>query len=351
MKGKQTLARENNFHGRGKILLSGEYFVMEGALSLSLPTTVGQKLKVKTKKSFDPILNWKSFDAGGELWLEAQFEFWHFNSTNNQEIESKEVLLLQKILRQIRLQNPHFLRDDEDVYVETYLEFPLKWGLGSSSTLIHNLSKWAKVAPFELLFKTLGGSGYDVACAESNGPILYKRGKSGPKWTHVDFNPSFKEHLFFIYLGEKTSTQTQIQIYKDYRNNKDKLELSEIVSMMTKLTKRLVMAKTLMEFENIIELHENIIADQLKLDPIKKSRFPDYDQGSLKSLGGWGGDFALVTLRDLSRENFEEMRNYFLSKGVDTIIPYSELVFDPIEEKNPIPPYVLNNMDDPIFPE
>ncbi len=96
---------------------------------------------------------------------------------------------LQDILRQARSQNVHFLRDEADTIVETKLEFPLNWGLGSSSTLIYNIAQWAYVSPFELSSKTFGGSGYDIACAQSMGPIIYSSTTKGPVWKSVTFSP------------------------------------------------------------------------------------------------------------------------------------------------------------------
>ena len=98
----------------------------------------------------------KSFDVDGKLWFEAFYEFWNFDLVNN-SLTTKKSLFLQKILRQIRKQNKHFLREEMDVLVETQLDFPLEWGLGSSSTLFYNIARWARVCPFELFFKVSGG--------------------------------------------------------------------------------------------------------------------------------------------------------------------------------------------------
>ena len=171
---KKSCPEKNQyFFGHGKILLSGEYLVLDGALSLALPTKVGQSLSVKYSPSFSPTLTWKSFDVKGNCWFESKFEFWHFNCLDEKPTE--EALFLQQILQQVRKQNSHFLRDGVDVKVETHLGFPLSWGLGSSSSLIYNIAQWAYISPFELLFKTHGGSGYDIACAQSDGPIAYRK--------------------------------------------------------------------------------------------------------------------------------------------------------------------------------
>ena len=200
--------REQYFYGHGKLLITGEYFVLDGAEALALPTTVGQSMKVKYRHSYQPTLNWKSFDHAGNLWFESDFEFWHFNPIKKQNSETQT--LLTEVLNAVRSQNPHFLRDDVDVMVETKIEFPLEWCLGSSSTFIYNIAQWGYVSPFELLKRSIGGSGYDVACAQAMGPLLYKRVDDKPQWESTAFNPSFKDQLFMVYLGQKQSSEKEV---------------------------------------------------------------------------------------------------------------------------------------------
>jgi len=80
------------FYGHGKLLLSGEYFVMDGAEALALPTTVGQSMKVKYRQSYQPTLNWKSFDHTGKVWFESDYEFWHFLPIKNQGSAKQDLL-------------------------------------------------------------------------------------------------------------------------------------------------------------------------------------------------------------------------------------------------------------------
>jgi hypothetical protein len=74
------------------------------------------------------------------------------------------------------------------------------------------------------------------------------------------------------------------------------------------------------EFEQLLTLHENIIADIIKLKPVKEAMFHDYD-GAIKSLGAWGGDFIIAT-----GDNLDTVSNYFKSKGYHTIIPYKDMI-------------------------
>ena len=167
-----------SFYSHGKLLLSSEYFVLDGALALALPTKYGQSLEVSYKKSYDTCLCWTSVNADGETWFDVKLNLWNFDLKDGEL--TKEVEILQSLLRTVRKLNSHFLREENNIInVKTYLEFPLNWGLGSSSTLIYNIAQWAHVSPFDLLKETFGGSGYDIACAQSEGPILYEVSECG----------------------------------------------------------------------------------------------------------------------------------------------------------------------------
>ncbi len=317
---KKSCPEKNQyFFGHGKLLLTGEYFVLDGALSLALPTKVGQSLAVKYSPSFSPTLSWKSYDVHGNCWFDSKFEFWHFKCLD--ENPSEEALFLQKILQQVRKQNSHFLRDDVDVKVETRLGFPLSWGLGSSSSLIYNIAQWAYISPFELLFKTHGGSGYDVACAQSDGPIAYKKSSSGPNWSPIYFHPSFRENIFFIYLGNKKNSREAI---KDYSKNRP--FAASLISKITELTNEFLNAQTLKQFQAAMVAHEELVGEALEQTPVKTRLFSDFN-GAIKSLGAWGGDFAMV----VTELPLSEVREYFKSKGLDVIYQYDDLISAPVE--------------------
>ncbi len=312
--------QDQHFYGRGKLLISGEYFVLDGAKALALPVTVGQSLTVKYRPSYDPFLYWKSYDANGKKWFEAKFEFWHFDCVD--ENPSMDVEPVQRLLRQARKQNQHFLRDQVDVFVETRLGFPLEWGLGSSSTLLYNVAQWAYVSPFELLFNTYGGSGYDIACAQSEGPIMYERKSSGPHWTLSHFNPSFKDDLYFVYLGNKKNTKEALELYIKKRPFPP-----ELIMSLSYITSDIEKAQTLPEFEFLVKAHEDLVAKNLGLVRAKELFFSDY-WGEVKSLGAWGGDFVMVS----SSHSAKETSQYFKTRGYDVFIPYRELILAPTQK-------------------
>ncbi|MBL7665666.1 MAG: hypothetical protein JNM93_11085 [Bacteriovoracaceae bacterium] len=323
--------REQYFFGHGKLLLSGEYFVLDGAHALALPTRLGQSLTVRYRKTFAPKLIWKSFDVEGHKWFEAEMELWQFNSINQETNETLEVL--RKILQEARVLNPHFLREEVEVTVETKLDFPVDWGLGSSSSLIYNIAQWAYVSPFELAFRTLGGSGYDIACAQSLGPIMYQKKVEGPSWRQVNFNPAFASSIYFVSLGKKAYTSEALAYYKK-AEIKDK---ERIINIISHLTDEIITAQTLGEFESLLLTHEKCVSDALQLQRMQDLYFSDY-WGVVKSLGAWGGDFVLVT----SDRGQAETASYFREKGFSNLIPYADLIGNYMTKPSPF--YLPNSI-------
>ena len=60
------------FYSNGKLLLTGEYLVLDGAKALALPTKMGQNLQIATLES--PSIVWKSFDSDGSVWFQDELE-------------------------------------------------------------------------------------------------------------------------------------------------------------------------------------------------------------------------------------------------------------------------------------
>jgi len=301
---------QQEFYSNGKLLLSGEYAILDGALGLAIPTKYGQSLTVKAIES--PLIHWKSKAHDGSIWFEARFATNNFTIDHTTDVGVAQTL--QKLLLEAKKQNPDFLVDSIGVEVETHLSFPREWGLGSSSTLINNMANWVKINPYHLLWNAFGGSGYDIACAQHDSPITYKLINQLPEVSQVDFNPSFKDSLYFVYLNQKQSSKEAIEAYRKQSFNRDLL-----VKEISSITEKMVQSNVLEEFEMHLTEHENLLAGILNQEPIKSRLFPDYP-GAIKSLGAWGGDFILVT-------GDETTLNYFYKKGYTTIIPYSKMAF------------------------
>jgi mevalonate kinase len=309
------------FSGRanGKLLLTAEYFVTDGATALALPTRKGQKL-IATKGSEKNILEWQSFDFDGSCWLNAKFKISDLSLlSSSDETESKSTEKLREILVVLNTLNPNFFAQFESgLNVSTELEFPRKWGLGSSSTLISILADWAKVNPYELLEKTFGGSGYDLAAAKAEGPVLFRLFNGRPQSEISTFNPIFKNQLYFVYLNKKQDSREALVYYKVTPLDERTLPLQRITQITFNIAQY---CKNLEEFELLILEHEELVQSIIKQPRAKESYFEDY-WGEVKSLGGWGGDFVLVT----SNEPADITKKYFTEKGFDIFIPYEEMI-------------------------
>jgi len=305
------------FFSRGKLLITGEYFILDGAYGLALPTQLGQKMQVEISDSSTWALEWKSYDVNNNCWLQLRLSKEQFLSEWNSE--SVEAEMLFNILKTALQLNPEFLSATKQYKISTYLEFPNNWGLGSSSTLINNVAQWAKVNAFDLLKLTFGGSGYDVAVAQANAPILFHRQNDLPVFEKANFNPSFKEQLYFVHLDKKQNSREGIFHYHQVKE--DKKTAIENISM---ISKNLLTISRLEDFEKQLEEHESIVAEVLQLKKVKEVLFSDY-RGAVKSLGAWGGDFVLAT----SAKSEQETVEYFQSKGFRTILQYKDIIFAP----------------------
>lgn len=301
--------RKSRFYSNGKLLLTGEYAVLDGALALAMPTRFGQSLE--TTENTSGQLNWQSFDADGSCWFEVIFLLpqLQLHTTNNREMAVR----LKVILEAAKKVNTEFLADETGIAVKTHTSFPRHWGLGTSSTLINNIAAWGSANPYTLLQQSFGGSGYDIACASHNTPILYQLKNEKPQIEGIPFSPPFKEQLFFVYLNHKQNSQAAIKAYHQKRFDKKKF-----TSKISDLTRQFVSATTLESFEGLIVDHETCIAAVLDQQPVKQRMFPDYF-GMVKSLGAWGGDFVLAT-------GNEKTPDYFAAKGFNTILSFEEMV-------------------------
>lgn len=59
-----------SFSAHGKLLLTGEYAVLDGAKALALPTIFGQQLHFSPKPGIS-TLHWESFTREGDCWFSA----------------------------------------------------------------------------------------------------------------------------------------------------------------------------------------------------------------------------------------------------------------------------------------
>lgn len=300
------------YYSNGKLLLTGEYAVLDGALCLALPTVYGQELSAKEIPEAE--VQWTSRDHTGKPWFQANIALSRLDGIRKEKVLGKttEEVLVQ-ILKEAKVLNPDFLSGNNGFAVTTKMDFPREWGLGTSSTLINNIAQWSGTDPYLLLERTFGGSGYDIACARHNHPILYQLVNDRPQVDGITFTPDFVSSLFFVYLNRKQDSREAIAHYREHTG-----ERTTLVEQISTLTSVIVNCTLLEEFEALLDRHEALISSAIGQLPIKEALFPDFP-GSIKSLGAWGGDFILATGTTSSLA-------YFQKKGYGTIIPYSKMI-------------------------
>ena len=292
------------FRANGKLLLTGEYLILDGAFSLAIPCELGQSLHFSATDN--NIINWNSFDHNNQEWFKASFKSENFDLIQTTDNDSFKWLI--KVIKNALNLSKKEKFDAGDI--NTYLEFPNNWGLGSSSTMLSNVAQLFNIDPFDLHFNCSNGSGYDIACAKSDGPITYQIKDNHPIYNSINWAPEYSEELFFIHLNIKQNSNKEVIRYK--QNKKDEISIKEI----SDLTSELIHCNRLDEMEKIILEHEKIIGYCIGEKPIKEKYFSSYD-GAIKSLGAWGGDFILATRNQIK---------YFENKGFNTIIPFDKMI-------------------------
>ena len=301
---------EQAFYSNGKLLLTGEYVVLDGAKALAVPTQLGQWLRVVPAEKMG--LHWKSLDADGSCWFETHIEWSELEKPSSDAQSSVRTTLLH-ILRQAQQLNPAFLKNSDGILVTTALSFPKKWGLGTSSTLINNIAQWAQVDAYRLLFDSFGGSGYDIACAQHDTAVIYSLENETPVVRPVVLDPLCKAQLYFVYLNQKQSSKEAIAAYY-----KKQHRLADHAQEIITITEALLEDTGYENWLEQLQKHEIILSNVLEMQTVQEAYFPDFS-GFVKSLGAWGGDFVLV----LSQT---DPTDYFLEKGYPTVLRYTDLI-------------------------
>lgn len=293
-------------YAHGKLLLTAEYAVLDGALALAVPTVFGQKFSLETSLSDKTIVQWQSFDMNNQLWLETVYP---------SENPHNEAELLHRIFDYIRAESSVF--EGYSYKFNSKLEFPRNWGLGSSSTLMYFLGKVFKLNPYKLNELFFKGSGYDIACAGESSPIKFMRKDGGYYLTPTQIDWSFKSNVYFAYLGKKKNSRDAINHYRNEKSSE------AFINEVTSLTNSFLNTQSLKEFQKLIEQHELLLSDRLKTPTVKSLLFADLD-GAVKSLGGWGGDFVMIA----TEWEEQRLKKYLSDKGIDILLAYNELILN-----------------------
>lgn len=310
----------NYYRSNGKFLLTAEYLVLKGATALALPLKLGQSLDVATLDADEGKIYWNAFlnsrhanksTEQRKNWFSAVLDKYDLSVTETDDKDKAG--RLSDILSKAKSLNENLFMEPCDYSFSTLLDFDPQWGLGSSSTLINNIAEWGDVNPYLLLDKTFKGSGYDIACAKAEGPIFYQVDNHCS--TAANFNPPFKDNIYFIYQGHKQNSANEVKAFLDKDKNYDnEIESVREISMI------LPDIKSLRDFCYFIKVHEEIIASCLEQKRVKR-HYPDFE-GEMKSLGAWGGDFIMAA----TEWDEKKVKKYFNDKGLNVIFKYKDIV-------------------------
>lgn len=293
----------------GKLLLTSEYVVLDGALALAVPVKLGQELSCEVSESRSPLLIWNALHQQ-QPWLHAviDFERWQIIETNLPEAAS----FIVKVLQEVQKLSGGIFKTGNTYSFTTNLQFPADYGLGSSSTLMNNIAEWAGIDAFTLNQNTLGGSGYDIAVAREKSPILYKNIEGRRIINKVSFEPSFRDELIFIHLNQKQDSREGIQHYR--RREKS----PQLIEAFSELTVSLLGCHNIDDFSVLMQMHENQLSRFLDLPTVSQKYFAGCPV-FVKSLGAWGGDFVM------SRQ-FPGFQEWFSERGFSTVFSWNDLI-------------------------
>lgn len=298
----------NAIFSPGKLMLTSEYFAIDGALVLAVPTKLGQEFFFEERTDEKSLIFWEAYHQN-TLWLTAVIDYkeWQIVETN---IPSSAEFIV-KTLKNVQQLSQSKFKNNFSYHLKTNLQFPADYGFGSSSTLMNNLSEWADIDPFHLNTISLGGSGYDIAVAKEKSAILF-RNKPEIKYEKIDFNPSFKNDLIFIHLNQKQDSREGINFYKSKKKS------PELIGEFSDITKKILLCNELENFSELMLIHERKIANFLDISTVKEKIFPDCPS-FVKSLGAWGGDFVMSA-------KFGGYKDYFSEKGFATIFEWKNII-------------------------
>lgn len=311
--------KQISWFSNGNLILSGEYFVLTGAKALAVPLKYGQKMSILSSRNGNNTIIWKTNEPGKQWFnCELNCETLDIKNSSNTEV----VRELQSILRAVKKYKPELFNKEISYEITCDVNFSMDWGWGSSASLTVNLSKWAGIDPFMLNNQISNGSGYDIAASLSSAPVIYQIKNGHQETNQVYFNPVFSKYISFIYLGQKQSTKASIE-----KNLESVKKNDTLIPLITSLTEKIAAEENVEEFVRCMVEHEKIIAGVLKMKRIKELHFPDF-KGEMKSLGAWGGDFAMV----VSPLDILRVKQYFIKKNLNILFRFDEIIKNKITE-------------------
>jgi len=300
-----------SLRANGKLLLTGEYLVLKGAMALAIPVCFGQTMEVASTDS--GYVSWESHDDTGR-WFYCKFHPKSFAI-----LDTDSDVLAQKLLSLLiaaRRFNPAFLQGN-GCNVTVNANYPLKWGLGSSSSVISLIARWAEIDSWALYKAYSNGSGYDLACAETDSPIFYSLINGNREVKSVSPGEALRRYCYFAFLGNKQDSSEEVATF--LKN----IEVTKAdIGRITTLTIDICAETEYRALCRMLDEHETILSGILKKERLSELRFSGFP-GKVKSLGAWGGDFAMFVTEIPRQKLVSVLRDFGI---VDTIFTFNELI-------------------------
>lgn len=306
-----------SFYAPGKVLLTGEYLVLNGFAAIALPTNIGQTLNTwefDTPGQQEDFMIFEAKDHLGDIWLTTRFSLPNFEIL---DIDKKENLELDRLAEIFKKADPAFWKLGKSLRLETNLQFNRVHGLGSSSTLVTLLSDYMNLDALQVQFDIFSGSGYDVAIAKSRKPLVYWLTETDSNWNFWSLNPELTKNWTIVFYGQKMDSRASIKNVQDALNEiaEDEFYTAQIDHILN-LTKS---AKDVLSLEASLEMYQKILSQSLELPtPYDVLEIEPIAQGLCKWLGAWGGDMILVN--DIVLEAYNSKFEKFEKVGWNQLV-------------------------------
>ncbi len=292
-----------SFYAPGKILLVGEYTVTKGFEGLAVPVKSGQWMDVwefDSPGNAEDRFIFNALDSRGASWFSESFDISNLKSNSletnavksnvtDENFENNE----SHLSKLLALVPESFWKSGKSYRFETRLEFDRSSGLGSSSTFVQLMSNYFKLDPFQVQDLVFGGSGYDVAIAAVQKPLIYWRNEQGVHFRQWKLNSELTKDWKVVFLGNKvnsrTSTSQVSDMLEDLSNDENyRMQIQKIIEIVRD-------AQELMALETGIEMYQMFLSQLLGMvTPYTYFGVKPLPRGVCKWLGAWGGDMLLV---------------------------------------------------------
>ena len=86
-------------YSNGKLLISGEYVILDGALSLAVPSVFGQYLEILEDDS--KYINWTSKNSNGKVWFDCKIciESLELKESSSNKVSNKLIQIIKNITK------------------------------------------------------------------------------------------------------------------------------------------------------------------------------------------------------------------------------------------------------------